>query len=306
MENQSDFREFVVPDELAGERIDKILSVAFGVSRSVAAGLVERGVEVDGVPARASDRPRPGAVMRAPGPTSVLGLAAEPVDFEVLFEDDDVIVVDKPAGLVVHPGTGRSMGTLVAGLLHRYPELEGVGQDHRWGLVHRLDKDTSGVLLVARNPESFRSLTAQLRARTVRRVYQTLAHGFFDSPTGTIDAPIGRDPGRPTQRAVVHDGKAARTHYEVVEVFPAEDCALLEVTLETGRTHQIRVHLAAIDHPVVGDSVYGRRPRRVSSPRMFLHAGEIGFDHPKTGVQMAFTSPLPGDLRSVLDELRRE
>ncbi len=296
--------ELVVPEHLDGERVDRILSVLLGVSRSVAVQLVEQGVTADGVPVRPATRLPTGAMLVSPPPIDDPVLAAEPVPFEVVFEDEDVIVVDKPAGLVVHPGVGRLSGTLVAGLLHRYPELAGVGQEHRWGLVHRLDKDTSGLLLVARNQESYRKLTAALKAREVKRVYLALAHGTLAAPTGTIDAPIGRDPTRPTRRKVTHDGKPARTHYEVLETFPEKDCSLLKVSLETGRTHQIRVHLSAIDHPVVGDRTYGVRPRKITSPRMFLHAAEIGFSHPSTGAVMTLTSPLPQDLRQVLDGLR--
>ena len=304
MADRSESQDLVVTDALDGERIDRALAVLLGVSRSVASGLVARGVTVDGSKVEASDRVAAGSVISSPHPEAVVTWVAEPVDFGVVYEDEDLIVVDKPPGLVVHPGIGRSRGTLVAGLLHRYPELVGVGEDHRWGLVHRLDKDTSGVLLVARNQDSFKVLTGRLRAREISRVYLTLAHGVFEAPTGTIDAPIGRDPSRPMQRKATYDGKPARTHYEVLEVFPEEDCTLLRVSLETGRTHQIRVHLVAIDHPVVGDRVYGNRPRRFDSPRMFLHAAEIGLLHPRTNEELKFSTPLPEDFQAVLNQLR--
>ena len=300
----ADQRELTVPDLLDGVRVDKALATLLAISRSQARQLVDRGVTVDGATVGPADKVRSGSVMTSPLPPEAIPLAAEPVDFVVLYEDGDVIVVDKPAGVVTHPGIGRVAPTLAAGLLHRYPALRGVGEPGRWGLVHRLDKDTSGVLLVARTTEAFRSLVSDLRRRQVKRVYLALAHGVMGSQTGTIDAPIGRDPTRPMRRAVTHDGKPARTHYEVLEVFDHADCTLLQVELESGRTHQIRVHLAAIDHPVVGDPTYGSRPRPFTSPRIFLHAAEIAFTHPRTGETLHVVSELPEDLRAVLDSLR--
>jgi 23S rRNA pseudouridine1911/1915/1917 synthase len=230
-------------------------------------------------------------------------MAPEDVPFDVLYEDSGLLIVDKPAGVVVHPGSGRKMGTLAAGLLYRYPDLEGVGQADRWGLVHRLDRDTSGALIVARTADTYESLSRMIRDRAVKRVYTTLVHGLFGSPTGMIDAPIGRDPSRPTRRAVVPGGKDARTHYEVSADYPVADCSLLTVRLETGRTHQIRVHLEAIDHPVVGDHTYSRRTTTVRPPRIFLHAASVEFPHPVTGVPVSAVSPLPPDLAAVLEEL---
>ena len=194
-----------------------------------------------------------GATIATPTPAPIADLQAEDVDFEVVFEDESVVVVDKPPGITVHPGSGRQHGTLAAGLLHRYPELEGVGDPGRWGLIHRLDRETSGVLIVARTTAAYEWLTDALAARHIDRHYLALAHNRFPVPTGTIDAPIGRDPSQPTRRAVVATGKPSVTHYEVLEELSGGDVSLLEVRLETGRTHQIRVHLAAIDHPVLGD-----------------------------------------------------
>jgi 23S rRNA pseudouridine1911/1915/1917 synthase len=295
-------RRLEVPADLAGERVDKVVATLLGVSRAVARGLVDSGVTVDGVTVSPSDRVGEGSVVEAPEPVEET-MVGEPVDFGVVYEDADMVVVDKPAGLVVHPGAGRTTGTLASGLLHRYPELAGVGAEGRWGLVHRLDKDTSGLMVVARTGEAHRVLSKRLKAREIGRVYLTLAHGNFDAPMGTIDAPIGRDRARPMLRAISHDGKAARTHYEVLARFPDPGCTLLEVRLETGRTHQIRVHLAAIDHPVVGDPVYGRRPQRFNSPRIFLHAHRLHLNHPATDEPMDFVSPLPEDLQGVLDGL---
>jgi 23S rRNA pseudouridine1911/1915/1917 synthase len=191
----------------------------------------------------------------------------------------------------------------VAGLLHRYPDIAGVGDPGRWGLIHRLDRDTSGAILVARDQDTYQALVADLRRRQVRRVYLALVHGLVGSPTGTIEAPIGRDPTRPMRRAIRQDGKPARTHYEVMALYPEADCSLLRVRLETGRTHQIRVHLASIGHPIVGDMTYDPRPRRTGAPRTFLHASELGFTHPATGEHLDVASPLPPDLQGVIDAI---
>ncbi|MEX0666987.1 MAG: RluA family pseudouridine synthase, partial [Acidimicrobiia bacterium] len=236
-------------------------------------------------------------------PSQESGTVAEGVAFDVRWEDPHVLVVDKPAGIVVHPGAGRKTGTLASGLLHRYPELEGIGQEGRWGIVHRLDQGTSGLLLVARTPDSFAFLTSEMAARRVHRSYLALVHGVPAMPTGTIDAPIGRDPVHPTRKKVVPDGRPARTHYRVREDFGK--ASLLEVDLETGRTHQIRVHLSTIGHPVVGDRSYTRRADPVRVRRIFLHAARIVFNHPVTGIETIVESPLPEDLVVSLESFRR-
>ena len=293
-----------VPERLEGQRVDKVLADLLELSRAQARTLLEAGVLLDGSPARPSDRVHTGTVVETPIPEVATGLVAEPVEFGVIHEDPDLIIVDKPAGLVVHPGSGHERPTLAAGLLHRYPELEGVGAAGRWGMIHRLDRDTSGVLVVGRTAASFERLNAAMARRQIRRHYTTLVHGRFATPTGTVDAPIGRDPDRPTRRSVVPGGKPAVTHYEVVEEFAAADVSLLEVALATGRTHQIRVHMTAIDHAIVGDKAYTGPNKAVDSPRIFLHARMVGLDHPTTGEALAFTSPLPSDLAGVLDFVR--
>lgn len=299
----ADKRDFVVTEELEGERLDKALAVLLAVSRAVARGMVEAGAFVDGRPGSASDRVMAGSVITASVPDPAEELVGEDVDVGVLYEDEHLIVVDKPAGVVVHPGSGRTTGTLAAGLLRLYPELEGVGQRGRWGIVHRLDRDTSGVLVVARTVAAHAALAAMLRRREITRVYTTLVHGLMASPTGTIDAPIGRDPVSPLRRAAHPEGKPARTHYRVVDSFPSHQCSLLEVRLETGRTHQIRVHMAAIGHPVVADILYGGRRHRLGAARMFLHASRIELTHPITGVALVVESLLPPDLEAVLVSL---
>lgn len=288
---------------LDGERADKAVAALLDVSRARASELTAQGLLIDGVEAAPSQRVEQGQtiLIRRPEATSVL--SPETVDFAVLYEDDVVVVVDKPAGLVVHPGSGHSAGTLAGGLLARYPDLAGVGAADRWGLVHRLDKDTSGAILVARTQEAFDNLTDQLRKRVIGRSYIALVEGRLSSPTGTIEAPIGRDPARPTRRAVTHAGKFARSHYEVLQTFEASQVTLVSVNLETGRTHQIRVHMAAIGHPVVGDLTYEATRKDIASPRTFLHAARLVFTHPVIEQRIEVESPLPPDLTSVLDRL---
>lgn len=294
-----------VPPELSGERVDKALAQILGVSRAESRYLIdELSVFVDGRKVKPGDRVKVGSLIETPPPRPVAELEPEPVDFRVVVEEPSFAVVDKPPGVVVHPGAGRSKGTLAAGLLYRYPEIEGVGAPGRWGLVHRLDRETSGLLVVARTSPAYEFLSKEIAARRVNRFYTALADGLMDIPTGTIEAPLGRDPSHPTRRAVVATGKPATTHYEVVEHFPDSNAVLLRVALDTGRTHQIRVHLAAIDHPVIGDRTYGNRLSQVTSPRVFLHASEIGFAHPETGEEVKAVSELPPDLARVVAGLR--
>ncbi len=295
---------FVVPDELDGERVDRIVARLAGVSRSRARQWCESGeVTLAGETVQARRRVRAGETVTCPTPEVEPGVVAEPVEFDVVYADEDVVVVDKPAGLVVHPGAGRTRGTLAGGLLHRFGDIEGVGDEGRWGLVHRLDRDTSGLLVVARTPEAFTELRRQLAERRIDRIYLALVRGVFDVPRGTVEAPIEADPSHPGRRRVAPGGKPAVTHYRCLRNFPEAGVSLLEVTLETGRTHQIRVHLAAIDHPVVGDPWYGRGPDPIEVPRLFLHAARLVFDHPRTGERLTFEAPLPADLAAVLDAL---
>jgi len=215
-----------------------------------------------------------------------------------------VIVVDKPAGVVVHPGAGQRSGTLVQGLLARFPELADVGDPARPGIVHRLDKGTSGLLVVARTPPAHASLVAQLASRAVDRRYLALVWGRMEAGRGVVDGPVGRSSADPTRMAVSARGRPARTRYEVVQRFrePIE-LTLVECRLETGRTHQIRVHLAAIEHPVVGDARYGRGRPPFAMSRPFLHAARLAFDHPADGRRCQFHSPLPADLESIREAL---
>ena len=298
-----------VPRALDGERIDRVLSLLTGLPRSQAAGLLEGGgVRLDGTAVRnRSRRVREGEVMEVEVPERVdERLAPDPaVPVAVVHEDAQFVVVDKPAGVVVHPGAGQRSGTLVHGLLNRYPELAAVGEGGRPGIVHRLDKGTSGLLVVARTPEAYESLVTQMAARSVDRRYLALVWGHVEAGRGLVDAPVGRSAADPTRMAVSARGRAARTRYEVVERFtePAA-LTLVECRLETGRTHQVRVHLAAIDHPVVGDARYGRGRRALTMSRPFLHAHRLAFDHPTHGRRCRFESQLPADLESVREVLR--
>jgi 23S rRNA pseudouridine1911/1915/1917 synthase len=304
-------RREVVPEAMAGERVDRIVAMLTGLSRREVDELVEGGaVRVGGVVATVrSTKLRAGDEVEVdvPDPHEAAALEADPsVAVPVVHEDADLLVVDKPAGLVVHPGAGQRTGTLVHGLLAQYPELHGVGDDpDRPGVVHRLDKGTSGLLLVARTEEAHRALVAALSARAVHRRYRALAWGHLGSPRGLIDAPIGRSGREPTRMAVDERGKDARTRYEVLRRF-AEPVEVTELacTLETGRTHQIRVHLRSIGHPVVGDARYGGARQSLPMDRPFLHAEVLELAHPTSGEAMSFRSPLPGDLAAVLDQLR--
>jgi 23S rRNA pseudouridine1911/1915/1917 synthase len=299
--------DLVVPDALAGERVDRAVALLTGWARTDVQRLLEDGsILVDGDTVAKSRRLESGEVIelldepRAPGPPT-----ADPtILIDVRHEDDDVLVVSKPAGLVVHPGAGRPDGTLVNGLLARYPEIAAVGDPERPGIVHRLDRDTSGLLVVARTPRAYDGLVRMMAGREVERRYVALVWGHPDSPRGVIDAPIGRSVRRRNRMAVREGGRNARTAYAVVEVFEEPRVALLECTLETGRTHQIRVHLQAIGHPVVGDPTYGGARQGVALDRPFLHAARLAFAHPVTGERIEVVEPLPADLDAALDRLR--
>ncbi len=299
----------VIPAALAGERLDRVVALVTGASRADAAVLVNAGgAMVDGVVATSGKaRLTEGqhlVVDPSKLPQPLLPQPDEDVAFTVVHVDDHVIVIDKPAGLVVHPGAGTPDGTLVNGLLAHFPEIADVGQPERPGIVHRLDAGTTGLLVVARTPIAYDVLVGALAARDVGRQYRTVVWGYPANPVGVIDAPIGRDHRDPMKMAVVVDGKAARTHYRVEHTFhQLTDAAELTCRLETGRTHQIRVHLAAIGHPVVGDGTYGGSRTPLEVPRPMLHAEALSFEHPITHEAMAFTSALPSDLTDLLTSL---
>ena len=291
----------VIPVEMAGLRLDQALARLMPQeSRSRLARLIEEGhVRVDGRQVAIRSKVKSGESVEIdlqPRPAHA-AVRAQEIGLAVVHEDDDLLVIDKPAGLVVHPGSGNWEGTMLNALLHHAPASAHLP---RGGIVHRLDKDTSGLLVVAKNEPAQLALVRQLQARTVKRTYVALARGKVAS-AGKVDAPVGRHPVQRTRMAVVASGKPAVTHYRIRERFPAH--TLLECELETGRTHQIRVHLASIGHPLEGDPVYaGRGPRLIE--RQALHAWKLGFIHPRSGAPASFESPLPPDLLSLFESLR--
>ena len=302
--------EETIPAALAGERLDRVVALIADISRSEAsAAIAAGGVTVDGARATA------GKVRLDEGTTvmvdpSTVPVVAPPgpnpdVDFGVVHEDDAVVVIDKPPGLVVHPGAGGETATLAHGLLARFPDVADVGDPMRPGIVHRLDAGSSGLLVIARSDEAADALVDQFADHSAGRVYDAVVWGVPEAPHGVIDAPLGRSRRDPTRIAVVADGRPARTDYRVVGTFshtPVGPASVtrLECRLETGRTHQLRVHLSSIDHPLVGDPVYGQRRPALGLTRPFLHAAELSFDHPSTGDRVTFLSPLAPDLSSWL------
>jgi len=290
-----------LPADAEGQRFDFALARALPqFSRARLRAWIDAGrVTVDGHEASATRKVRGGeeVVVHAAELPRDSDMLPEAIALAIVAEDDALIVVDKPAGLVVHPGAGNWDGTLANALLHHAPQLAGVP---RAGIVHRLDKDTSGLMVVAKTLAAHTSLVRQLQARTVRREYLALAAG--DIARGdTVDAPIGRHPTRRTTMAVVASGKSARTHFDVVERFG--NATFIRCRLETGRTHQIRVHLASLGHPLVGDPAYGRKTP-IPFPRQALHAARLALIHPVTGIEAAWDSPLPADFLSLLTSLR--
>ena len=316
-----------VPASLEGERLDRSLSLLLSISRSQASKLIAEGsVQHKGktltVPAT---RLASGATLRidaAALENLKPKLSADPdVPVEIIHEDPDLLVLEKAPNVVVHPGSGNATGTLVAGLLARFPEIAEVGEADRPGIVHRLDKGTSGLMVVARSEEAYVSLVEMFSEHKVQREYLALCHGVPQNDQGTIDAPIGRSARRPTEMAITANGKEAITHYEVIERLA--DAALIKCQLETGRTHQIRVHLAAIGHPLLSDTTYNKHstskdlpknlmqdpphnlPENILLTRPALHSSHLALAHPTTSQPLAFSSSLPDDLARLTKQIRR-
>lgn len=291
---------------LDGQRLDLALSSSteFGRSRSFAQDMIDRGlVLLNGKAPKASTRVHEGDAIDFELPAHVSAVPEpQSIPLDVVHEDEDIIVINKARGMVVHPAAGNRLGTLVNALLARFPDLEAMGDKIRPGIVHRLDKDTTGLLVVARNEPALKSLQEQIKARQAKRTYVALVWGR-PAARGAVDAPIGRDPRNRKRMAVVSSGRPARTTYEVAERF--EKHSLLRVTLDTGRTHQIRVHMSHIGHPVVGDPVYGRRKDRLDMDGQALHAAGLRIEHPRTHIPMVFSAPLPDGFQAVLAQLRR-
>lgn len=305
-----DARTVLVPDGLEGERVDAALARLFGVSRTKAADLAAEGqVQVNHKPVGKSNRVSAGDLLEVSLPTvdesPTVAVVAEPVPgMRIIHDDDDIVVVDKPVGVAAHPSVNWSGPTVLGGLAAAGYRISTSGAAERPGIVSRLDVGTSGVMVVCKSERAYALLKRAFKERRVDKTYHTLVQGLPDPVEGTIDAPIGRRPGAEFKFAVMDSGKHAVTHYELLEAFP--HASLLEVRLETGRTHQIRVHMAAIRHPCVGDPLYGADPvlaRRLGLDRQWLHAVGLGFEHPGSGEYVTFSSPYPKDLQEALDRL---
>ena len=304
-------RTLPVPEGLEGERVDAALARMFGFSRTKAAELAADGkVRVDGAAAGKSDRVRGGAWLEVemPAPAAPVRVVAEPVEgMEIVHDDDDVVVIVKPVGVAAHPSPGWTGPTVIGGLAAAGYRISTSGAAERQGIVHRLDVGTSGLMVVAKSELAYSVLKQQFRERTVDKRYHALVQGHPDPLSGTIDAPIGRHPTHDYKWAVTADGKPSVTHYDLVEAFRA--ASLLDIKLETGRTHQIRVHMAAHRHPCVGDLTYGADPtlaKRLRLTRQWLHAVRLGFEPPADGRWVELTSRYPDDLQHALDAVRAE
>jgi 23S rRNA pseudouridine1911/1915/1917 synthase len=303
-----DVRTVLVPDGLEGERVDAAIARLFGLSRTKAADLASGGhVSLDGKQVAKSERVGAGAMLEITLPANADGArpAVVPVavpGMTIIHEDDDLIVVDKPVGVAAHPSVGWSGPDVVSGLAAAGHRVSTSGAPERQGIVSRLDVGTSGLMVVAKSEYAYSRLKHLFRSRQVDKTYHALVQGLPDPLVGTIDAPIGRHPGHDYKFAVMESGKPAVTHYEVLEAF--RHASLVEVHLETGRTHQIRVHFAALHHPCCGDPLYGADPKlakRLGLDRQWLHAVGLGFEHPGTGEYVAFESEYPADLQRALD-----
>jgi len=305
VEPLSEETSFVLPPEEAGERLDRALAARFPqLSRAQLQRLIRSGaITVNDAVVRPAYRLTPGDRITVTFPEEPT-VRPESLPLDIVYEDEYLLVVNKPAGMVVHPAARIVSGTLVNALLAHCPQMADVGGLDRAGIVHRLDRETSGLIVVAKNPEAHAALQRQFKRRLVRKTYVALVEGQVHPREGIIEVPIGRDPKDRTRMAVSRTGRPAVTQYRVVEVFP--QYTLLEVRPHTGRTHQIRVHLAWLGYPVVGDRVYGRRRQTLLPDRHFLHARELAFTHPITGEKLVLSAPLPPELAALLNQLRRE
>ncbi|MFW5692057.1 MAG: RluA family pseudouridine synthase [Chloroflexota bacterium] len=300
--------EFTV--EQAGERLDKLIVGHMpSLSRSQVQTLIRDGqVLVDGEQIKPGIKLRGGERVQVflPAPAEDT-LEPEAMPLTVVYEDDDLAVIDKEAGMVVHPGVGNESGTLVNALLARWPQIAQMDDpENRSGIVHRLDKDTSGLMVIAKSEAALADLMRQFQERTVDKVYTALLERTPRTHNGRIEAPIGRDPRQRKRMAVVRDGKPAVTEFNVIDGRFRDDAALVEFRIQTGRTHQIRVHAAFIGCPVVGDRIYGFRKQRIRMKRNFLHASRLSFDHPRTGERLTFEAPLPPGLVQIMEKLREQ
>ena len=306
--SEREVRNLSIPEGLNQERVDAALSRLLGLSRNVIVGLIDAGeISKDGKAVGKSDRVITGDQLEVilPAAKAEAKLVATPIDgLKVVYDDEFLIVIDKPVGIAAHPSPGWQGATVVGAIFAAGYQLATSGAAERQGVVHRLDVGTSGLMVVAKNEIAYSSLKDQFRNRTVSKVYHALVQGHMDPTVGTIDAPIDRHPREDYRFAVVANGKPSITHYKTLEVFPA--VTLLEIELETGRTHQIRVHFSALHHPLVGDLTYGSDPAlamKLSISRPWLHAKQLAFDHPGSGERMSFNAEYPADLTRSLEIL---
>lgn len=289
-------------------RIDKFLSsIVENKSRSYIQGLIEESkVTVNNRIIKSNYKLKDGDKVKVTLPEPIqLDVKAEKLDLNILYEDKDLVIINKNRGMVVHPAPGNYTGTLVNGLLYHCDDLSGINGVIRPGIVHRIDKDTSGILVVAKNDEAHNSLADQFKDHSIKREYYALVEGRFSKVIGTIDKPLGRHKKERIKRAIVEDGKRAVTHYEVLEQYD-KGISLVKCTLETGRTHQIRVHMSSIGHPLLGDTLYGSKKIKTNIEGQVLHAKTLGFIHPSTKEYIEFNSELPEYFKSLLDVLRKE
>lgn len=303
---------FLVEEEYEGERLDKYLSAVMeDLSRSYIQKLwKQNAVTLNGKAVKASTRLAAGDVVWLQIPeATVPEILPEKMDLDIVYEDSDVILVNKPKGMVVHPAPGHYTGTLVNGLMEHCTDLSGINGSLRPGIVHRIDMDTTGILIACKNDRAHNCIAAQLKEHSITREYRALVYGNIKEDSGTVDKPIGRNPSDRKKMAIVPDGRHAVTHYRVLERFG--DCTWIACRLETGRTHQIRVHMTSIGHPLVGDQVYGPVSGKLAGigvaglQGQCLHAGLLGFVHPSTGAYMEFEAPLPAYLENMLEKLRK-
>ncbi len=302
-----DFKNYIIEEENVGKRLDLFVSEnEVDMSRSFVQGIIEKKqVKVNGQIKKSNYKLRVGDQVRVELAEPVeLQVEAEDIPLDIIYEDSDVIVINKPQDMVVHPAPGNYTGTLVNGLLYHCKDLSGINGVIRPGIVHRIDKDTSGVLVVAKNDKSHNSLAMQLKDHSMKRTYYAIVEGIVKEEEGTVRTNIGRHPVERIKMAVVKDGKEAITNYKVLERFKSN--TLVECRLETGRTHQIRVHMAHLHHPLIGDQVYGYKKQKFKLQGQALHAKNLGFIHPTTGEYMEFDSQLPEYFQDILDKLRKE
>lgn len=305
MNDEFDCIEVTVPQEGAGQRLDAYAASASGFSRNAVQRLIScRELLLNGREAAAKTKLKPGDIISiTPPPPAITDIVPQDIPIDIVYQDEDIAVVNKPKDMVVHPAPGNPDGTLVNAIMYHIKDLSGVGGEVRPGIVHRIDRMTSGLLVIAKNDAAHNFLSDQLKTHSVSRVYYALCDGNFREDSGVVDAPIARARNDRKRMAVDPEGRSAVTHWRVLERFG--DVTFIRLELETGRTHQIRVHMAYIKHPIVGDEVYGRGRNKLGIVGQALHAGELRLTHPRTREPMVFTAPLPEEFEKALEKLRR-